>query len=200
MADETCDDPVVESVVAMLRQRSRTGVAKYGTTLAASPEGLAAFLRHLKEELADGLLYIEKIEALSVAAAPRDALIERLTGALYDMRSGWRYIRTHHGELDGVGWWRCEKSATEALEAAERAAERSANLWLIDLSPEALPKGWELYRLTDSISRGADRFFVCLDSPSLTDNTSCRYARGEGPTPGAALAEAIKNAKEQDAT
>lgn len=141
--DTPCDDPIVESVVAMLRARSRTGVAKYGTTLAASQEGLHAFLQHLKEELADAANYVAKIEALSVAADPTDS-------------------------------------------------------WHIDLSPEALPEGWALSRVTDSISKGSDRFYACLESHSRTNDVFCRYARGEGPTPGAALAAAIRNAKEQN--
>jgi len=38
-----------------------------------------------------------------------------LREALLDMASGWRYIRQHHGDLPGVGWERCEASATAAL-------------------------------------------------------------------------------------
>ena len=39
--------------------------------------------------------------------------------ALTDMRSGWRYIRRTAGDLYGVGWDRCEKSATTALNATQ---------------------------------------------------------------------------------
>lgn len=44
---------------------------------------------------------------------------DKLRAALEDMRSGWRYIRCTHGDLPGVGWDRCEASATAAL-APER--------------------------------------------------------------------------------
>jgi hypothetical protein len=43
------------------------------------------------------------------------ARIDKLVAALTDMRSGWRYIRESHGDLYGVGWDRCEESATAAL-------------------------------------------------------------------------------------
>ena len=42
--------------------------------------------------------------------------VKALEGALHDMHSGWRYIRRRYGELDGVGWDRCEESATAALQ------------------------------------------------------------------------------------
>ncbi|MDB6080023.1 MAG: hypothetical protein JWO82_3770 [Akkermansiaceae bacterium] len=45
---------------------------------------------------------------------------EKLHAALTDMRSGWRYIRDTHGDLHGVGWDRCESSATEALGDCEQ--------------------------------------------------------------------------------
>ena len=61
--DPSCDDSVVEASVAMLRSRSRVGVEKYGTTLAASPEDFNAFLRHLAEELGDALNYVMKLRA-----------------------------------------------------------------------------------------------------------------------------------------
>jgi hypothetical protein len=54
--------------------------------------------------------------ALPHLVAERDAEIARLRAALSDMLSGWRYIRTHHGDLSGVGWGRCEDAASAALE------------------------------------------------------------------------------------
>jgi hypothetical protein len=53
--------------------------------------------------------------ALPHLVADRDAEIARLRAALSDMLSGWRYIRTHHGDLSGVGWGRCEDAASAAL-------------------------------------------------------------------------------------
>lgn len=46
---------------------------------------------------------------------PAQLTISALRDALRDMRAGWRYIRQHHGDLPGVGWDRCEHSATKAL-------------------------------------------------------------------------------------
>lgn len=40
---------------------------------------------------------------------------KKLRGALEDMLSGWRYIRSTHGDLYGVGWDRAQKKAEEAL-------------------------------------------------------------------------------------
>jgi len=48
-----------------------------------------------------------------IAAAPN------LLEAAKDALSGWRYIRSQHGDLSGVGWDRVE----DALRAAIRAAE-----------------------------------------------------------------------------
>jgi hypothetical protein len=51
------------------------------------------------------------------------ARIEQLERALRDMLSGWRYIREYHGDLAGVGWDRCEQSASAALAAAPQPAQ-----------------------------------------------------------------------------
>jgi len=52
--------------------------------------------------------------------ADAEVEIERLREALRDMLAGWRYIRQTHGELYGVGWDRCEQSASAALKEQER--------------------------------------------------------------------------------
>lgn len=39
--------------------------------------------------------------------------------ALRDMLSGWKYIRSVHGDLYGVGWDRAQSKAETALEAAK---------------------------------------------------------------------------------
>jgi hypothetical protein len=56
------------------------------------------------------------IDSLSLQVGEHRAEIARLRAALSDMLSGWRYIRTHHGDLSGVGWGRCEDAASAALE------------------------------------------------------------------------------------
>lgn len=42
-----------------------------------------------------------------------------LLEALEDMLSGWRYIRETYGDLNGVGWDRCEGSARAAITKAK---------------------------------------------------------------------------------
>lgn len=46
-------------------------------------------------------------------------LEQELLGALRDMYAGWKYIRSTHGDLYGVGWDRCDKKAREAIAKAE---------------------------------------------------------------------------------
>lgn len=53
-------DPIVESVVKELRERSRVGIEKYGTTLEENNND--DFLQHLKEELMDAVNYIQKLQ------------------------------------------------------------------------------------------------------------------------------------------
>lgn len=44
---------------------------------------------------------------------------DELLAALKDMHGGWRYIRSSYGDLYGVGWDRCEESASKAIANAE---------------------------------------------------------------------------------
>jgi len=54
-------DPVVTSVMTQLLTRSQLGISKYGTTL--EENNTDDFLQHLKEELMDAVLYIEKLQS-----------------------------------------------------------------------------------------------------------------------------------------
>lgn len=54
-----CGDPVVEAVVARLRERSRAGQRKYRVTLERGDLSGADWLRHLQDELLDAVNYIE---------------------------------------------------------------------------------------------------------------------------------------------
>ena len=56
------NDSIVSSVMFQLAQRSITGQQKYGTTLQENNND--DFLQHLKEELMDAILYIEKLQTL----------------------------------------------------------------------------------------------------------------------------------------
>ena len=55
-------DAIVENVIKQFRQRSEVGIKKYGTTL--EENNTDDFLQHLKEELQDAILYIEKLQTL----------------------------------------------------------------------------------------------------------------------------------------
>lgn len=55
-------DKIVEDIIKQFRERSRVGIKKYGTTLEQNNED--DFLEHLKQELMDAILYIEKIQSL----------------------------------------------------------------------------------------------------------------------------------------
>ena len=57
-------DPIVESIISQFNQRSEVGIKKYGTTLEENNND--DFLQHLKEELMDAVLYIEKLQSLKV--------------------------------------------------------------------------------------------------------------------------------------
>jgi hypothetical protein len=53
-------DAVVESVINEFAERSKIGIEKYGTTLTDNKTD--DFLQHLKEELMDATLYIQKLQ------------------------------------------------------------------------------------------------------------------------------------------
>jgi len=57
-------DPIVESIVEQFIKRSEVGIEKYGTTLEENNND--DFLQHLKEELMDAVLYIEKLQSLKI--------------------------------------------------------------------------------------------------------------------------------------
>lgn len=55
-------DSIVESVVNQFKERSKRGIEKYGTTL--QENNTDDFLQHLKEELMDAILYIQKLQSM----------------------------------------------------------------------------------------------------------------------------------------
>lgn len=55
-------DPIVDSVVHQFKKRSEIGIYKYGTTLYENPLELSEWIQHLKEELMDAVLYLERIK------------------------------------------------------------------------------------------------------------------------------------------
>ena len=55
-------DKIVEKVKQELDERSKRGIAKYGTTLEREDLNFADWIQHLKEELLDAALYCEKLK------------------------------------------------------------------------------------------------------------------------------------------
>ncbi len=55
-------DSYVQSVKEKFEQRSQTGIKKYNTTLERNDLNFLDWLNHLREELMDATLYIEKLK------------------------------------------------------------------------------------------------------------------------------------------
>lgn len=67
--------------------------------------------------------------AAELAEKPLRAKIDALTkqrdellAALEDMNNGWKYIRSTHGDLYGVGWNRAQNKADAAIASAKGGA------------------------------------------------------------------------------
>lgn len=58
--ETTKTDSIVEDVINQFKERSKRGINKYGTTL--QENNTDDFLQHIKEELMDAILYIQKIQ------------------------------------------------------------------------------------------------------------------------------------------
>ena len=54
-------DTIVESVIEQFKQRSEVGIKKYNTTLDRTDLSTLQWMIHFREELQDGLLYLERI-------------------------------------------------------------------------------------------------------------------------------------------
>jgi hypothetical protein len=54
-------DTIVESVINQFKQRSELGIKKYGVTLDRTDLSTLEWMIHFREELQDGLLYLERI-------------------------------------------------------------------------------------------------------------------------------------------
>ena len=58
--DSLRKDSVVESIKNQFDKRSTLGIKKYGTTLSENELSLTEWMEHLKQELMDAILYIER--------------------------------------------------------------------------------------------------------------------------------------------
>lgn len=54
-------DTIVESVIEQFKQRSEVGKRKYNTTLDRTDLSTLQWMIHFREEMQDGLLYLERI-------------------------------------------------------------------------------------------------------------------------------------------
>lgn len=95
------------------------------TTPTEQPEAL-----RLAEALESGYCPVESEGEMTRAAAElrrlhaareadREAMRMALE-ALEDMNNGWKYIRSMHGDLYGVGWDRAQDKADAAIKALEQ--------------------------------------------------------------------------------
>ena len=58
---EQMKDTIVESVIEQFKQRSEVGIKKYNTTLDRTDLSTLQWMIHFREEMQDGLLYLERI-------------------------------------------------------------------------------------------------------------------------------------------
>tara|TARA_R100001163_G_C5061642_1_gene198570 strand:- start:60 stop:299 length:240 start_codon:yes stop_codon:yes gene_type:complete len=61
---------IEEKVIAEIRERAKKGEAKYGTTMDRDDLSLEEWLQHLKEELMDGVIYVQKTIDLLILTQP----------------------------------------------------------------------------------------------------------------------------------
>ena len=59
--EEIVQDTIVENVVNRFKERSEVGIAKYGTTMDRKDLSTLEWMIHFREELMDGLLYLERV-------------------------------------------------------------------------------------------------------------------------------------------
>jgi len=55
-------DPIVEKVIDEYKERSEFGMEKYGVPMTRTDIDLLGWLQHLKEEMMDATIYIERIQ------------------------------------------------------------------------------------------------------------------------------------------
>jgi len=60
--NEQQTDTIVESVTNQFKERSEVGINKYGVTLDRNDLTTLEWIEHAKQELMDGILYLEKLK------------------------------------------------------------------------------------------------------------------------------------------
>lgn len=61
VSDEFKPDSVVEAIVERFHNRAKFGKQKYGTDLDRTDLSTSDWINHMREELMDGILYLEKL-------------------------------------------------------------------------------------------------------------------------------------------
>jgi hypothetical protein len=65
-------DPVVESVINKLLDRSNAGYKKYGSTMRDDRGNFFYWLNHLQEEMMDAVLYLQKAKQQYEATSSKE--------------------------------------------------------------------------------------------------------------------------------
>ena len=55
-------DPIVNTVMELVRDRSKEGIKKYGTTMMRNDVSTTQWIDHAIEELLDGAIYLERVK------------------------------------------------------------------------------------------------------------------------------------------
>lgn len=59
------DSKILTQVIAEMRQREAKGLETYGTTMDRKDLTAAQWISHMKEELMDAILYLQKLEQIN---------------------------------------------------------------------------------------------------------------------------------------
>ena len=57
-------DSIVDSIIDQLVERSKKGLETYNTDMDRTDLEVSDWIKHMKEELLDGVIYLEKLEKL----------------------------------------------------------------------------------------------------------------------------------------
>ena len=63
-------DSIVKSIIKQFKSRSKMGEEKYGVNMDRDDLSFKEWVTHMKEELMDAILYLEKLEKLHGQEAP----------------------------------------------------------------------------------------------------------------------------------
>ena len=55
-------DPLVQNVIDRIAERSESGIKKFGVTIENAEQSLEHWITNTQEELADSILYLEKLK------------------------------------------------------------------------------------------------------------------------------------------